>query len=151
MLYPGGENYELSGFGCDINGGIGCHPGLAGICVTGVVGPEESVDAVALGHAHVTTVQIIDSRPRRVGVYVHIVVPTIARDVAPRFVELHYHAHALWPMSAAGMHCGFKHALFGPCGPGHHSRMLLFAEIKSAFVQSSLGVGRHTAVAVGLL
>ena len=82
--------------------------------------------------------------------YVYIVISAVARDMAPAFVELYYHAHALRPMLAAAMHRCFKHTLFAPCSPGRHSSMILLTEIKSAFVKAALGIGRHTAVAVGL-
>ena len=63
MLDPGGEHYELSWLGRDVYGGIGRHPGLARIGVAGVVGPEETIDAVASGHAHVAAIQIVDRTP----------------------------------------------------------------------------------------
>ena len=83
--------------------------------------------------------------------YVYIVISAISRDMAPAFVELYDHTDALRPILPAAMHCGFKHTLLAPCGPGRYSRIFLLAEIKSAFVQSALGIRRHAAVAVGLL
>ena len=63
MLYPGRKHYELTWLGRDVYGCIGRHPGLACISIAGVVGPEESIDTVAFGHAHVAAVQIIDRAP----------------------------------------------------------------------------------------
>jgi hypothetical protein len=81
----------------------------------------------------------------------HIMIAAVARDMAPGFMELHYHGRALGPMLAAGVYRCFKHTLFAPSSPGLHGRMLLIAEVKTAFIQSTLGVGRNAAVAVGLL
>jgi hypothetical protein len=48
------------------------------------------------------------------------------------------------------MYRGFKHALLAPRSPGLHSSVFLIAEVKTAFIQPALGIGRNATVAVGL-